>query len=78
LCSYTIGQININPATLANPAIVEKGVIDTLMHEMLHILGFSSNMYSRYKDASGNPYQMPVTKSEQDSFNGFQKSRFKL
>lgn len=77
-CSYRIGQININPSILANPTIVEKGVIDTLMHEMLHILGFSSNMYKHFKDANGNPYETPVTKTELDSFNGIQKTRHKL
>ena len=48
------------------------------MHEMLHILGFSSSMYNLYKDSNGNPYPHPVIKSEIDTFKGYQKTRFKL
>ncbi len=54
----TSGNINICPGTLSKAVSSEveyNHLIDTLMHETFHLLGFNPGLFSDFVDADGNP-----------------------
>lgn len=64
-----LGQINWNPSLVTPPGSEDdnKALVDGLyrgvaFHEMLHVLGFSSGVFIKYRDSNGRPWAQPVQK----------------
>ncbi|GAM21523.1 hypothetical protein SAMD00019534_046980 [Acytostelium subglobosum LB1] len=68
------GYINLNPNQMNNFAntssqyTFEKAVVVTL-HEMIHVMGFTPNLYSSYLDRDGNPHEQPIIHSKSYGVN---------
>lgn len=69
-----LGQINWNPS-LVNPpsptkdenyAVINGMYRGVAFHEMLHVLGFSSSMFTRFRDSNGKAWPQPVKKASID------------
>ena len=68
-----LGQINWNPYLVTPPGDKDdtKTLVDGLyrgvaFHEMLHVLGFSSGMFIKFRDSNGRVWSQPVQKRTLD------------
>ena len=70
------GEININNRFIPNHIQDEQSHIrsyfDTILHEIIHIIGFSPSLYDKWIDkASGKTYVNAITKYENKGINNF-------
>jgi leishmanolysin len=69
------GQVNIGPNSFGNNQLSH--IAGIVLHEVTHILGFSSNKYNEFIKSDGSP-QSPVTSSTTRSYNGQSKTIQKI
>ena len=68
-----LGQINWNPSLVLPPGTSDdnQALVDGLyrgvaFHEMMHVLGFSSGVFIKYRDSNGRAWPQPVQKKTLD------------
>eukprot|EP01133_Synstelium_polycarpum_P013690 gene13690-16128_t len=60
------GNINFSPKSFNfgnNTNIFIRSAIQSAVHELIHVLGFTPGLYDSYLDVNGVPHQSPITNS---------------
>jgi hypothetical protein len=52
------GQVNFNPAGISTSPSAKAATISTVLHEMVHILGFSNTLFKFFVDKDGLPMNL--------------------